>query len=172
MVKPWEDATGATMKYTGTRDLNTVLTTGIASGVLPGYRRASRSGTAPEFATGGSLKPLDDVLDIATYKSETAPALVSLGNVDNKIYGVFIKAAVKGLMWYNPKVRQLCRQRAGHVGRFDGGAEDQRQARPRRSGASASSRALPPGGRAPTGSRTSSCASQALTSTTSGGRAR
>ncbi len=57
-----------------------------------------------EFATGGSLKPLDDVLDIATYKSETAPALVSLGTVDNKIYGVFIKAAVKGLMWYNPKV--------------------------------------------------------------------
>ena len=35
MVKPWEEETGATVKYTGTRDLNTVLTTGVASGVLP-----------------------------------------------------------------------------------------------------------------------------------------
>jgi alpha-glucoside transport system substrate-binding protein len=57
-----------------------------------------------EFAKGGSLKPLDDVLDIAKYKEETAPALVDLGTVDGKISGVFIKAAVKGLIWYNPKV--------------------------------------------------------------------
>jgi alpha-glucoside transport system substrate-binding protein len=35
MVKPWEDRTGAKVKYTGTRDINTILTTGVASGVLP-----------------------------------------------------------------------------------------------------------------------------------------
>ena len=34
MVKPWEQETGNTVKYTGTRDLNAVLTTGVASGVL------------------------------------------------------------------------------------------------------------------------------------------
>jgi alpha-glucoside transport system substrate-binding protein len=47
---------------------------------------------------------LDDVLDVATYKDETAPALVQLGTVNDQTYGVFIKAAVKGLMWYNPSV--------------------------------------------------------------------
>jgi alpha-glucoside transport system substrate-binding protein len=104
MVKPWEDATGATMKYTGTRDLNAVLTTGTASGVLPDIAGLPGPGQLQEFATGGSLKPLDDALDIATYKDETAPALVDLGTVNDKIYGVFIKAAVKGLMWYNPSV--------------------------------------------------------------------
>ena len=57
-----------------------------------------------EYAKAGALKPLDSVLDSATYKSETAPALVSLGTVDGKLTGVFIKAAVKGLIWYNPKV--------------------------------------------------------------------
>ena len=31
MVKPWEDQTGNDMQYTGTRDINTVLTTGVAS---------------------------------------------------------------------------------------------------------------------------------------------
>ena len=35
MVEPWEKQTGAKVKYTGTRDINTVLTAGTASGVLP-----------------------------------------------------------------------------------------------------------------------------------------
>src|SRR5262249_45142191 len=30
-------------------------------------------------------------------------ALVNLGKTDGKVYGVFIKAAVKGLIWYNTK---------------------------------------------------------------------
>jgi alpha-glucoside transport system substrate-binding protein len=104
MVKPWETSTGNTVKYTGTRDLNAVLTTGVASGVLPDLAGLPGPGQMVEFAKGGSLKPLDDVLDIAKYKEETAPALVDLGTVDGKISGVFIKAAVKGLIWYNPKV--------------------------------------------------------------------
>ncbi len=35
MVKPWEDSTGATVQYTGTRDINAILSTGIQSGLLP-----------------------------------------------------------------------------------------------------------------------------------------
>ena len=67
-----------------------------------------------EWAKAGALKPLDDVLDVATYKAETAPALVELGTVDGKISGVFIKAAVKGLIWYNP--RRLHRRRRRRPG--------------------------------------------------------
>ncbi len=104
MVAPWETQTGTTVKYTGTRDLNAVLTTGVASGVLPDMAGLPGPGQMAEFAKGGSLKPLDDVLDIAKYKEETAPALVELGTVDGKVTGVFIKAAVKGLIWYNPKL--------------------------------------------------------------------
>jgi alpha-glucoside transport system substrate-binding protein len=104
MVQPWEAETGNTVKYTGTRDLNAVLTTGVASGVLPDLAGLPGPGQMAEFAKGGSLKPLDDVLDKATYTSETAPALVKLGTVDGKLSGVFIKAAVKGLIWYSPKL--------------------------------------------------------------------
>jgi alpha-glucoside transport system substrate-binding protein len=56
------------------------------------------------YATSGALKPLDNVLDIQSYRNDTAPALAKLGETNGKVYGVFIKAAVKGLMWYNPKV--------------------------------------------------------------------
>jgi len=104
MVKPWEDQTGAKVKYTGTRDINTVLTTGVASGVLPDLAGLPGPGQMAEYAQSGALKPLDDVLDIQTYTSETAPALVQLGQTNGKTYGVFIKSAVKGLMWYSPKL--------------------------------------------------------------------
>lgn len=104
MVKPWEDQTGNTVKYTGTRDINTVLAAGVGSGVLPDLAGLPGPGQMAEYAKAGALKPLDGVLDVNTYKNETAPALVSLGTVDGKLTGVFIKAAVKGLIWYNPKV--------------------------------------------------------------------
>jgi alpha-glucoside transport system substrate-binding protein len=104
MVKPWETKTGNTVKYTGTRDLNAVLTTGVASGVLPDLAGLPGPGQMNDFAKAGALKPLDDVLDVAKYKEDTAAALVDLGTVDGKITGVFIKAAVKGLIWYSPKL--------------------------------------------------------------------
>ena len=101
MVKPWEDQTGAKVKYTGTRDLNTVLTTGVASGVLPDLAGLPGPGQMTEWAD--SLVDLGTVLDTATYNSETAAPLVQLGTVNGKLVGVFIKTAVKGLIWYSPK---------------------------------------------------------------------
>jgi alpha-glucoside transport system substrate-binding protein len=105
MVAPWEQQTGNKVKYTGTRDINTVLTTGVASGVLPDLAGLPGPGQMAQYATAGALKPLDGVLDLPVYQSETAPALTELGKApDGKTYGVFIKAAVKGQIWYNPKV--------------------------------------------------------------------
>ena len=101
MVKPWETQTGATVKYTGTRDLNTVLTTGVASGVLPDLAGLPGPGQMNEWAS--SLVDLSTVLDTNTYKSETAAPLVDLGTVNGKMIGVFIKTAIKGLIWYDPK---------------------------------------------------------------------
>src|SRR5262252_4474783 len=75
MVKPWEDQTGAKVKYTGTRDINTVLTTGVASGVLPDLAGLPGPGQMAEYAKSGSLVALDDVLDLPTYQKDTAPAL-------------------------------------------------------------------------------------------------
>ncbi|HEU4921160.1 MAG TPA: ABC transporter substrate-binding protein [Candidatus Limnocylindrales bacterium] len=101
MVKPWEERTGNTVKYTGSRGLGAYLTTAVASGTLPDLAGLPGPGEMAQFARGGSLKPLDDVLDLETYKADTVPALVELGTVDGKISGVFIKSSVKGFIWYN-----------------------------------------------------------------------
>jgi alpha-glucoside transport system substrate-binding protein len=104
MVKPWETQTGAKVKYTGTRSINDILASGIRTGVLPDLAGVPGPGQMKEYAAAGKLKPLDDVLDVATYTSETSPGLVALSKVDGKTYGVFIKASVKGLIWYVPKL--------------------------------------------------------------------
>ena len=104
MVKPWEDQTGATVKYQGTRSINDILAAGIPTGVLPDLAGLPGPGQMAEYVQAGALKPLDGVLDVNTYTSETAPGLVKLGQIDGKTYGVFIKASIKGLIWFNPKL--------------------------------------------------------------------
>jgi lipoyl(octanoyl) transferase len=47
------------------------------------------------------------IIDIAQYKADTVPAFVELGTVDGRLVGVFIKATLKGLIWYNPHVYTL-----------------------------------------------------------------
>jgi alpha-glucoside transport system substrate-binding protein len=101
MVAPFEERTGIRVEYTGTRDINAVLTTGVASGILPDVAGLPGPGQMRQFAERGALVPLDDVLDMDTYVAETSPGFVELGTVDGQVYGVFIKAAVKGLIWYN-----------------------------------------------------------------------
>jgi alpha-glucoside transport system substrate-binding protein len=104
MVKPWETETGNTVKYQGTRSINDILAAGVPTGVLPDLAGLPGPGQMAESADAGALQPLDSVLDVATYTSETSPALVKLGKVGDKTYGVFIKAALKGLIYYNPKL--------------------------------------------------------------------
>ena len=106
MVAPWEEETGNTVRYQGTRAINDILAAGIPTGVLPDLAGLPGPGQMAEYAAAGALKPLDDVLDIETYESETSPALVELGKVDAATYGIFIKAAVKGLIWYNPTLHE------------------------------------------------------------------
>jgi alpha-glucoside transport system substrate-binding protein len=102
MVKPWEDETGNTVKYQGTRSINDILAAGIPTGVLPDLAGLPGPGQMAEYAAAGALQPLDDVLDVSTYTSETSPGLVELGKADGKTYGIFIKAALKGVIFYNP----------------------------------------------------------------------
>jgi alpha-glucoside transport system substrate-binding protein len=103
MVKPWEDGTGAKVNYTGSRDLQAQLTTGIASGNLPDLAGLPGPGLMKEWYDQGALKPLDFV-DVATYSSSTPAGFADLGKAaDGKLIGIFTKAAVKGLIFYNVK---------------------------------------------------------------------
>ena len=77
----------------------------MASGVLPDLAGLPGPGQMAEYVKAGSLVPLDDVLDVPTYTSrDGAGAGHPRHRSTASVYGVFIKAAVKGLIWYDPKV--------------------------------------------------------------------
>lgn len=103
MMKPFEDQTGIKVEYEGTRDLGAVLNTRISGGNPPDVAGLPNPGQMVEMAKAGSLKPLDEVLDMNMMKQQYDPGFINLTTVDGKVYGIFTKAAVKSLVWYNPK---------------------------------------------------------------------
>ncbi len=107
MVKPFEVRTGIRVVYTSTRDLQGQLERGIAAGDPPDVAGLPGPGFMTQLARSGGLKDLTGVIDVAGYKADTIPSFVSLGTIDGKLVGVFIKATVKGLLWYDRSVWTL-----------------------------------------------------------------
>jgi alpha-glucoside transport system substrate-binding protein len=102
MVKPFEDRTGVQVQYEGTRDLNAVLTARVQGGNPPDLAGLPGPGQMAGFARGGKLVDLGSVLDQSGLKQQYSDSWLQLGQVDGKQVGIFIKAAIKGLIWYNP----------------------------------------------------------------------
>jgi alpha-glucoside transport system substrate-binding protein len=107
VVRPFEQSTGVTVQYSGTRDLNGLLWQGVAQSDPPDVAGLPGPGQMAEFARFGALKDLTSVIDVSSYKADTVPTFIELGTVDGKLVGVFIKATLKGLIWYNPRVFTL-----------------------------------------------------------------
>lgn len=103
MVKPFEEQTGVKVEYEGTRDLNAVLTTRLQAGNPPDVAALPGPGQMAEFARQRKLIPLRDVVDVNALAQDYASSWINLGGVEGKLYGIFVKTALKGLIWYNPK---------------------------------------------------------------------
>ncbi len=103
VVKPFEDRTGIQVQVETARDLVAELNSRVSAGNPPDLAGIPTPGTLATFAGSGALKPLDSVLDMNEMKQQYAPGLLQLGSVNGKQYGIFTKAAVKSLVWYDPK---------------------------------------------------------------------
>ena len=103
-VAPWEAETGYAMGFSGTRDLNAVLTSRLEAGNPPDIAILPNPGLMHALASEGRLIPLDSVLDADMMAAEYSQGWVDLGTVDGQLYAIFFKAANKGTIWYSPKV--------------------------------------------------------------------
>jgi alpha-glucoside transport system substrate-binding protein len=103
MVQPFMDQTGVTVDYEGTRDLNAVLTTRVQGNNPPDLAGLPGPGPMADFARQGKLVDLDQIVDMQALRDEYAPTWIQLGTVDNKLVSIFIKASIKGSIWYDPK---------------------------------------------------------------------
>jgi alpha-glucoside transport system substrate-binding protein len=102
MVSPWEEKTGVTVDFSGTRDLSAVLTTRVAAGNPPDIAILPNTGMMVELVESGKLVPLDSFLDMGLHRQEYSRAWIDLGTVRGKLYGLFMKADSKSTVWYSP----------------------------------------------------------------------
>ena len=107
VVAPFEAQTGIVVDYTSTTDLRGELRRRIADGDPPDLSGLVGPGHMADLAREGILRDLAGALDIASYRQQTAPAFVSLGMVDDRLVGAFLKATLKGLVWYDPRSNHL-----------------------------------------------------------------
>jgi alpha-glucoside transport system substrate-binding protein len=103
MNQAFTDKTGVKVSFEATRDLDAVLTTRIQAGNPPDIVILPNPAKMYELAAAGKLVDLSKILDMAAYNKNYSAAWKDLGSVNGKLYGLFVKAAIKGLVWYNPK---------------------------------------------------------------------
>ncbi len=99
----FKEKTGITVEFEATRDLDAVITTRVEAGNPPDVAGLTGPGKMIELAKEGKLIDLSTVLDIQEFDKNYSSGWKTLGSVDGKLYGLFTKAAIKGLVWYNPK---------------------------------------------------------------------
>jgi len=99
-LAPFEQDTGIDVVVESVgRDLPAVLVTRLAAGNPPDVAVMPNPGQMKEFAEQGALIPLNDLQNLADHPR----AFLDLGAIDGNIYGVFISADLKSLVWYSPK---------------------------------------------------------------------
>jgi len=101
MVAPFTEATGCTIEAESTRDLNAVLTTRVEAGNPPDITAAPSASTMRTFIEEGEIVPLD-FLDMDRMGLQFGDVWLDLGSVGDTLYAVYIRAAIKSLVWYSP----------------------------------------------------------------------
>ncbi len=102
VVAGWEEQTGASLAFEGTRDLTATLRTRVGGNNPPDLAILPNPALMNEFAQQGVLVPLGDVIDTVKLAEDYAPTWVDLGTVNEELYGIWVKAAAKSTVWYDP----------------------------------------------------------------------
>jgi len=103
MIKPFEDSTGFKVNIEATRDINAVLVTRLQAGNPPDMANLPNPGVLKEFAREKKILPLDNFVDTIKLAKEYGRYWIELGSYDSRLYGIFIKASLKSLIWYAPE---------------------------------------------------------------------
>lgn len=103
--KPFEECTGATIKYEGSRDFEAQLPVRIKAGNAPDVAYIPQPGLLQTLVRDNAGKVIE-AGDLAVKNVETYydPAWKGYGSVDGKFYAVPVGANVKSFVWYSPKM--------------------------------------------------------------------
>ncbi|HEV8468171.1 MAG TPA: ABC transporter substrate-binding protein [Candidatus Limnocylindria bacterium] len=104
VLDAFKTKTGVTAKYESVRaDYSTTLQTRISGGNPPDVAIIPGIGFLRQFARQGSLKKVADLgIDVNSLKSNYAPGILEIGQVDGTQYAIMVKFNSKSTVWYRP----------------------------------------------------------------------
>lgn len=102
-LAPFETETGIDVIYEGTDAFTTLLPVRVDSGDAPDIAMFPQPGLMRSLAEEGALIPVTEVLSREELQKYYPDSWIDLSTVDDKVYGIWYRAAVKSLVWYNPK---------------------------------------------------------------------
>ncbi|MEB3884243.1 ABC transporter substrate-binding protein [Lyngbya sp. CCY1209] len=102
-LEPFVEETGIRVIYQGTHAFTTLLPVRYEAGKLPDIAIFPQPGLMADYAGRGQLVPLDKIIDRAQLAAAYPPNWLELGGVNGKIYGIWYRASVKSLVWYDPQ---------------------------------------------------------------------
>jgi len=100
--KPFEDATGITIDYTGTEDYTTVIQAGVDSGNPIDVMTVTSAKMVEQYAESGDLKDVGAMIGQDTLKQNFSQNLLDATTFDDKTYGVYMSLD-NFMVWYNPQ---------------------------------------------------------------------
>ncbi|HSK47087.1 MAG TPA: ABC transporter substrate-binding protein, partial [Coriobacteriia bacterium] len=97
----WQDESGGTMEFEGTRDLSAILRARVQGGNPPDVAILPNPALIQPFKA--QLQPLDQMLDMDQLGQDYSQDWIDQGTVDGDFVGLVIKASPKSTVWYNPR---------------------------------------------------------------------
>lgn len=108
VFEPFEQATGATVKYNGSDSFEQQILIDAQAGTPPNIAFFPQPGLASDMASRGYLTPVSDSIKQRVLDTYAAgQSWIDLATYENKagqedFFGVFYRADVKSLVWYSP----------------------------------------------------------------------
>lgn len=102
-MAPFTAATGIEIVYEGSDAFTTLVPVRVDSGNPPDIALFPQPGLMMDFAEAGQMVPLTDFIDRTTLADAYDEYLLNLVSLEDDVYGLWMRADVKSLVWYNPQ---------------------------------------------------------------------
>lgn len=101
---PFEEATGIDVVHEGSVDFETLVVIRTEGGDPPDVAIFPQPGLAADFAKGGYVYDMQDWLGLDYLQDQYSQTWLDLADINGAQVGVFYRANVKSMVWYNIEV--------------------------------------------------------------------
>jgi alpha-glucoside transport system substrate-binding protein len=100
--KPFTDATGIKVNYTGSQNMNAIVQSRVQAGNPPDVVDSADTGTLQLYGKEGKLVDLGPIIGTRTLKADFGAGLLKAATVNGKVYGVWSEID-NFMVWYDPQ---------------------------------------------------------------------